>query len=214
MSGERNVDHGHRVPGSEGRSAGDPERAIRAGHERGDHEEAVTVAMNAYGRELFRFLRATLGNDADAGDVSSDLWLQVWTSFPGFQWRSSFRTWAYSLARHCCARFRQSPYRRRAAPLGDTQISRLELQMRSTLWYLKDDVRDQLASLRERLDPDQRALLYLRIDQNLPWEEIAAIMLGSTADPSATATIRQRFTRLKRQMRKMAQESGLLPDDG
>jgi RNA polymerase sigma-70 factor (ECF subfamily) len=188
------------------------EEIIREHHARGDFAAAVTAAMNGYGRELYRFLHATLCNEQDAGEVSAVLWEEIWSGLPGFQWRSSFRTWAYTLARHACARFLRHPHRRRARPLSDTQVSQLEQQMRSTLWYLRDEARDKLSGLRERLDPEQRALLYLRIDRELSWREVGLVLLGGEPDPSALAALRQQFARLKTQLRAMAREAGLLPD--
>jgi len=167
--------------------------------------------MRTYGQEIFRFVHATIGNEQDAADVSSEIWRDIWISLPEFAWRSSFRTWAYVVARHACARFLRHPNRRRLQALSDADLSRLEQQLRTTTWYRKDEVRDKLAALRERLDPDQRALLYLRVDQNMAWRDIASILQTAAGGPTEAA-LRQQFTRLKKQIRELARQERLLPE--
>lgn len=194
-------------------SAADVESAIRKHHARGDLRTAATIALKCYGQELFRFVRMTVGSDQDAADIHAEIWEDIWSGLSQFEWRSSFRTWAYALAKHACSRYLRHPNRRKLRPLSEAGLSRLEHHLRTTTWYLKDEVRDKVAALRDRLDPDERALLYLRVDRNMPWRDIAQVLRTNEDDSPTEAALRQQFTRLKKRLREMAQQERLLPDN-
>ena len=68
------------------------EAKIRSHFDAGELEEAATVALEGYGRELLGYLVATMRSEQDAGDVFSELSEDLWRGLPEFGWRSSFRT--------------------------------------------------------------------------------------------------------------------------
>jgi RNA polymerase sigma-70 factor, ECF subfamily len=65
--------------------------------------------------------------------------------------------------------------------------------------------------LRDALDPEDQALLFLRIDQGLSWSEVAAIF-SEDGDAVEPATLRKRFERAKERLRKLAEAEGLLTE--
>ena len=60
---------------------------------------AATAAIDRYGDELFRFLLSMARDQGAADDAFSLLCENLWLALPRFRWESSFRTWAYALAR-------------------------------------------------------------------------------------------------------------------
>ncbi|MGK4005676.1 sigma-70 family RNA polymerase sigma factor [Sorangium sp. So ce1036] len=194
----------------------DPERAIRLHHELGDFKEAVGVAILAFGREMFAFFHGILG-EQDAADASSELWEAVLAGVARFRWSSSFRTWIYAIARRTCNRFFEARRRqRRQQPLSQSpELQALEARVRTeTLPYLRSKVRDEVARIRDGLDPEARMLLALRVDRGLPWHEVASIMLDSPRpDRQAAARLRQRYRRIKEEILQQARQAGLLGAD-
>src|SRR5688572_20819883 len=85
------------------------EAAIHAAHDRGDMDETVRVGMSHYQDEVYSFLCARLGSEADAHDVLSQTTEDLWRGIAAFAWRCSFRTWLYTLARHAAVRFERAP---------------------------------------------------------------------------------------------------------
>jgi hypothetical protein len=69
--------------------------------------------------------------------------------------------------------------------------------------------REALRRLREALDEDDQVLLSLRLDRELEWEELAALLSAEGA-PVTAAALRKRFERLKERLGQMAQDAGLL----
>jgi RNA polymerase sigma-70 factor, ECF subfamily len=196
------------------------EAEIRAHWDRSDFEAATTAAVRGYGEEVFSFLIARMGAEDRASDAFGQLSEDLWRSMPRFEWRCSMRTWIYRLARSAAIRFERSPANRRDRRLALSQVSELADKVRSrTLMHLRTEVKSEFQKLREELDPEEQTLLILRVDRDLGWNEIAEIMAdgGDEDDPRAreraSARLRQRFQTLKKRLRELAIERGLLDAD-
>jgi RNA polymerase sigma-70 factor (ECF subfamily) len=155
--------------------------------------------------------------DADkASDVFSQMTEDLWKGLPKFRMECSPRTWLYLLSRHAAERFERSPSNRPHA--SETALEELAdaVRSRTPLWH-QTDTKNAFRSLREELSPDDRSLLALRIDRDLPWADIARVFLGDT-NPDAhaiqreSARLRKRLQLLKEELRKLAQERGLIED--
>ena len=178
-------------------------------------DRAATQALEAYGAELYGFLVGTLGNEPDAAEVFSQVGEDLWRGLPTFGLGCSMRTWLYVLARHAAARFRRSPWHRRA---GESRLDGIVERARTqTQPWLRSDVKERFRALRDALDPDDRSLLVLRVDRGLAWEEVARVMLGVEAADAAVLTretdrLRKRYQLLKDELRKRARAAGLVDD--
>ncbi|MCA9624368.1 MAG: sigma-70 family RNA polymerase sigma factor [Myxococcales bacterium] len=192
------------------------EEQIRQAHAAGDLRTAATVALSAYRAEVYAFLVVRLAGEAAAYDVLSQVSEDLWRGLPGFRFECSFRTWLYALARHAALRHERlvanQPRRRR----GLSSMPELPAELRSsTRPYLRTDVKDRFATLRRSLSPDEQTLLVLRVDRDLPWEDVARIMNDAALEDAAalaraTATLRQRFRTLKKRLAAKARAEGLL----
>jgi len=184
----------------------------------GDLAGAATGALESYGAELYGFLVHHLGGESDAGDVFCQVVEDLWRGLPEFRSRCSVRTWLYVLARHAAARFRRSPWNHRGRRTGDARLDDFVAESRSrTQPWLRTEMKDRFAVLRESLDPEERALLILRVDRGLPWQEIARIMLDEGEPDEATLKrevdrLAKRFQLIKEDLRRRAREAGLLND--
>ena len=191
------------------------DQELRAWVKAGEHDRAATAILETYGPELFGFLVHTLGNEADAGEVFSQVGEDLWKGLPAFGFRCSVRTWLYVLGRHAISRYKRSPWQRRA---GESKVqSVVDLARSRTQPWLRTEVKDKFAALRDGLDEEDRTLLVLRVDRDLAWNEIACVMLGvDDPDPAAlgreTDRLRKRFQLLKGELRRRAQAAGLLDE--
>ena len=177
---------------------------------------AATRAFEGYGAELYGFLVTFVGNEPDAAEVFAQVSEDLWKGLPAFTSRCSVRTWLYVLARHAALRFRRSPWNHRGRRTGDARLDDFIAEARSrTEPWLRTDVKDRFRALRESLDPDDRALLTLRVDRALPWQDIARVTLGDEAvdevgQQREVARLTKRFQLLKEEIRRRAKEAGLL----
>jgi RNA polymerase sigma-70 factor (ECF subfamily) len=194
------------------------EEQIRGLLDKGDLHGAATEAVEGYGPEVLGFLATLVRDPRDASEVFSQTCEDLWTGLARFQGRSSMRTWLYTLARHAAARFRRAPHRRPGRRASLSEASGLAESVRmATLRYLRTDVKDRFAQIRDSLDERDRTLLVLRVDRGMAWKEIATVL--SPEDESdemldrEAARLRKRFQLVKDQIRVRARQAGLLPED-
>jgi RNA polymerase sigma-70 factor (ECF subfamily) len=189
---------------------------LRVLHGEGAFDRVATAALDAYGPELYGFLVHTMGSEADATEVFGEFGESLWKALPTFAFRCSVRTWLYVLVRHAAARFRRSPWQHNARRRGESGLdgALAHAQSRTAPW-LRTDVKDQFRALRDALPPDDRELLVLRVDRDLPWDDVALVMLGDEA-PDATALrtdaarLRKRYQLVKDELRRRARDAGLV----
>lgn len=190
------------------------EAQIRAACERGQWHEAATQVLQCYGRELLEFLIATARSEVDGSEAFSIFTEQLWKGLPRFRWEATARTWSYTLARRALSRVRRDPHRKsdRAVSLAHVpEVAELAQRVRSaTLSYLKSEVKDRVALLRDQLDPDDQALLILRIDRKLSWRDVAMALadeedgdLDAAELTRRSAAMRKRFERIKDQLKRL-----------
>lgn len=180
-------------------------------------EKAATRSFEVYGAEIYGFLVSFMSSETAASDVFSQVSEDLWAGLPKFMFKSSLRTWLYVLARNAAARYRRSPWNKKERRGNESRIESLAEAVRSgTQPWQRTEIKDGFRTLRESLDPDDRILLTLRIDRDLAWEEVARVMLDSEGevDPAVlsreTDRLRKRFQLLKTELRKRAQDAGLL----
>lgn len=189
----------------------DPEGRIRELHGAGSFEDVLTLAFEAYGAEVYGFLVSRLRDADTAHDAFGQTCEDLCRSITTFEWRCSLRTWIYKLARSAASR--QLRGQKVDVPLSE--ISDLAEQARSrTREYLRTEVKDRFAALREELSAEDQTLLILRVDRGLDWLEIAEVLsdgdLSADERGRASARLRQRFKTVKDRLRSRAVEVGLL----
>jgi RNA polymerase sigma-70 factor (ECF subfamily) len=194
------------------------EEGIRAAHAAGDFARATTMALELYGRELSSFIAARLGMRAEAGDVFSTLTLDIWNGLPNFRFSSSFRTWAYTLARHAIIRHVKAPAERRRVDVSTISplAERLVIETRAaTETWRRTEVKDKVRELRERLSDEEQEILILRVDRAMAFDEIARVLepdLPSAELKKRAAALRKRFERIRERLKTWAIEEGLLAE--
>ena len=190
----------------------DLEQTIAARLAAQDLEAAATAALAGLGPQILGYLTAMLRDDDAAYDVFGHFSEELWKSIASFRGDSSFKTWAYKLVMHDLARYHRDGYRKRAVPLG-SEASGIAAEVRSsTPPYQRSEIKDRFTKLRESLDPVDQTVLFLRIDQRLPWNDVAAIV-AARGEPVDPAALRKRFERAKVRLRELAAAEGLLPED-
>ncbi len=200
------------------------ENEIRACCDEQDWARAVTVAVRGYGPEVLGYLIAVTEGEADATEAFSLFCERVWRGIQDFRWDSSFRTWAYVIARNELWRHLRGEKRRgsRERSLSDLPgveeiIDRVRTE---TAAFLRTGVKDRFAELRSQLKPLDRDILVLRVDRRLPWNDVAEILQESKSAADSwpgvmnAASLRKRLERIKGQLRRLAVERGILDDAG
>jgi len=184
---------------------------VRDALDRDDIEGATELALRAYGGELIGWLWSMLPRESDAQDAFSRLSEQLWRSLAHFDGRCSVRTWCYMLARQAAGRVHAEP--RHAHEMLVTSVPTVA-QAVTHVWNTTrleaQREQDVYAQIRNELADEDQQLLVLRVDRDLPWRDIALVMLGQDAtDDDITrkaAALRKQFERIKEQLRALAAE--------
>lgn len=185
------------------------ERDVRDACDRGDHTAAAAAVVRGYGAEIGAYLGSLVRSGPDDVAESFSLWCEdVVRGLPAFRFGASVRTWVYTLARHAAARRARGDNRRARRFALPGELDDVVAQARTaTVEYLRTAVKDRLAAARAALSDDDRELLYLRVDRQLTWRDIAVIMSGDGARPEDEAVrkldqaLRKRFEAVKRRLK-------------
>ncbi|MFS8065043.1 MAG: RNA polymerase sigma factor [Byssovorax sp.] len=198
------------------------EREIRRRLDQQDWTAAATLAIQGYGAEIFGFLLAFHRDEEDAAEVFSLFSERLWRDLSTFHGDCSFRTWAYVLARHAALNYRRDArrrqQRRRSLPEGSavSALSALVQQVRSdTASYLRSERKERFRALRESLPLEDQALLVLRVDRELAWNDLALVLneqegpLGEADLKREAARLRKRFQALKARLLELGRLAGV-----
>lgn len=167
--------------------------------------EATTLVLQVYGPEILGFVSGVL-NDSDGDEVFSAFSERLWRSLERFQWRCTLRTWVYVLARHEISRFRRGVRRHVEGRVPLSELQSVLEAVRKTHTTRASEHRSTLVRLRDELPIEDRALLILRVDRGLSFEDIA---LAFAEDPETTgadelkreaARLRKRFQLVKERL--------------
>jgi RNA polymerase sigma-70 factor (ECF subfamily) len=183
------------------------EVAIRQQLESGDVAAAASSVVRLYGPELLGYLHAVADTPAEADDVFGDYCERLMRGLEKFRGDSSLRTWSYRVARNLLIDRRRCGARTRKRGESPEELSKIAAKVRTqTATFLQTEVKDRLAEIRAGLPEEDQTLLILRIDRDLPWSDVAAVMLD-TDDRAARARLRKRFERLVARLRAQLVES-------
>jgi RNA polymerase sigma-70 factor (ECF subfamily) len=140
-----------------------------------------------YARDVYRFALYLSGDPALADDITSETFIRVWSS-PEPVRLATVKAYLLTIARNLwlMERRRSSRWERLDDAMPDTGRS-ISRQVEA-----KDDLDRVLRALREIPEVDRAALL-MRVDEGLPYEEIAAA-LGL---PVATVKVKVHRARLR-----------------
>ena len=189
------------------------ERAIRDQLAADNLAVATELALKAYGREVYGFLCTLERNDDQAADAFAQLAEDVWRGLSGFAWQCSLRTWMYTLARNASHRLHRGA-KRIHVPLSESpelaQLTRTQTQS-----FMRTEAKDKLARIRAMLPAEDEALLVLRVDKKLEWNELARVLSGATSESvlkRESARLRKRFQLLKEKLVELGRQEGLVRD--
>jgi len=180
-------------------------------YRRGD-ARAMDALVERHGSSVYAFCRRYLGAGVAVDDVVQEVWLRVLRASAGFDGRSRFTTWLFSIARNACIdSLRRLQRRRGRAPGPDEAPERIEAVEDPGPPVLDRVARQELSGLVEdAVDglPDHlKEVFLLREQTDMTFTEIAE----SIDAPRETVKSRMRYAleRIRRAVRsRLGEEVG------
>jgi RNA polymerase sigma-70 factor (ECF subfamily) len=179
--------------------------------EAGDHRRTLEVLMAAYGRAVYGYCRAMLGDPERARDVLQKTFVKAFEGLPWFERRSSLRGWLFAIARHRCLDDAKTwrRWRRRATPVEDLSVAQRPEPATPAdsieRGLLEDEWRRVLASCLGELDVRIRDAVVQRYVAGWSYAEIAEVT-GERAN-----TLQARVARALPSLRRCVERAGVRP---
>ena len=177
--------------------------------QRGD-ADAFEQLLLEHQKNVYNLCYRMAGNPDDAMDLSQETFLRAWRCLDQYQFASAFSTWLYRLCSNICIDFLRRRRRQQTVPLtfedadGEEQtyavpdaqpLPEEQVELKLT--------RETLAAARAQLLPEHRAVLQLRVVNEMSYEQIADVL------DIQIGTVKSRLSRARNQLKKILERGNL-----
>ncbi|MFM7181282.1 MAG: RNA polymerase sigma factor [Verrucomicrobiales bacterium] len=174
-----------RAPAVEPAEGGGPTDASLVAAAKSGDRAAFTLLVNRYRSRVHGMVVNMIRNEADAWDLTQEVFLKAWLALGKFEGRSSFFTWLYRIAHNVTYDWLRKKRPETATEFDeDWQSSHLAPEADSLLdagespaaGLDRADLRAALDAAMEKLTPEHRQVILLKEVQDLKYQEIADVM--------------------------------------
>jgi RNA polymerase sigma-70 factor (ECF subfamily) len=140
---------------------------------RGD-DDAFEELVRRYQRPIFALVIRICSSVDEAPDIVQRVFLKAYTKLRGFRRRSTFKTWLYTIAINLCRNVLRTRKRRGIHEEVDDKAVSVEAGIDEEL--ISSERKEMLGRAVEELPPKQKAVLTLRVYEEMSFREIADTM--------------------------------------
>jgi RNA polymerase sigma-70 factor (ECF subfamily) len=140
---------------------------------RGGDSDAFTQIVGRYQAEIFRYCARMLRNEAEGEEMAQETFVRAWQSLSGFRGDASLKNWLYKIATNLCLN-QLSSWRRRQRDEADFDALVGGENPERDLLGAQQATRVRAAVT--KLPPQQRAVVMLKIFEDLKFHEIATAL--------------------------------------
>ena len=139
--------------------------------------DELAALYQEHSREIYYLTLRLLGDSQRAEDATHDVFLKAFRKWNDFRGDSSCRAWLYRIAINHCSNMRQSWHNRHVFPAQDEVVENNAPPVTdSPLRVLEiKELSNRIQKTLDSLSEEYRLLLLLVADQELSYEEIAAL---------------------------------------
>lgn len=142
---------------------------------------AFDVLYQRYLARIYRYLRAYVGSDEDAADLTQQVFLKALNALPGYRGRGAqFSAWLFQIARHTAT---DAHRRRRVTVTWESlpEVLHPRDEQEPEVAFIHRETLAHVRKLVAQLDAGKRELLALRFAAGLSAPEIANVVGKSPA---------------------------------
>jgi RNA polymerase sigma factor (sigma-70 family) len=179
----------------------DEEKLVRAAAA-GD-DSAFEQLMLAHQKQVYNLCLRMSGSAEDAFDLSQDAFFRAWRALGQYQFEAGFSTWLFRLTSNVCIDFLRRKKRESHVSLtfSDDEEEGKEISLPDAAplpeeQLISRETHGELQAAMDALPADYRAILQLRVVEDLPYEDIGRIL------EIPIGTVKSRLARARIQLRK------------
>jgi RNA polymerase sigma-70 factor (ECF subfamily) len=145
---------------------------------RGDRS-AFNQLVRRHQDRVYGVIKRLVGDPDDAWDISQDVFIRAYEKVADFRGDSQVFTWLYRIAVNLSLNHLRSARMRRFFSLDDTQQTLPDTNPLPSADVELRETRDLVKTAIERLPAKQKAVFILRYYEELPYEDISAMLKTS-----------------------------------
>lgn len=144
---------------------------------------AFEALVTRHRGRVYAMVLKMVKNDADAWDLSQEVFIKVWKALPRFEARAQFTTWLFRITHNVVYDWLRKRKIETAGEFDDNLMNRDQVATGASTMPSADerpDIAMELSELRvkidaalEKLSPDHREVILLREVQGMDYKEIA-----------------------------------------
>lgn len=151
----------------------------------GEYEAFDELVTRHRGR-IFAMIRNMIHQEADAWDLSQEVFIKAWKALPKFEARARFSTWLFRIAHNVVYDWTRKRKVEGIGELNDEifERERIDSDSRTTPnsslapdeSMATDELRQKIEAALDQLSPEHRQVVVLKDVQGLAYKEIAEVM--------------------------------------
>ena len=136
--------------------------------------------------KIFAMIRNMIHQEADAWDLSQEVFIKAWQALPRFEAKARFSTWLYRIAHNTVYDWTRKRKIESAGELNDGIFERESIDSASRTTpsggespdetLAQGELRDKIEAALQKLTDDHREVVLLKDVQGLSYKEIADVM--------------------------------------
>lgn len=165
--------------------------------------DAFEALMLQYQTPVYNLCFRILGNPEDAADMTQETFLKAWKNLEGFHMESSLSTWLYRLANNCCLDLLRSKKRKPTISIvredeegEEIAYDPIDPAPQPDEALIQKEEKQLLRDALQSLDQQQRAILTLRVVNDMSYEDISNVL------QIKEGTVKSRLARARENLRK------------
>jgi RNA polymerase sigma-70 factor (ECF subfamily) len=170
-----------------GASSEDPDDdfLLVARAQKGDLASYDMLVTRHRGR-IFAMIRNMIHQEADAWDISQEVFIKAWQALPRFEAKARFSTWLYRIAHNAVYDWTRKRKIESVGELNDEIFDRERIDSASFTTpsggeapddtMAQGELRAKIAAALAKISPDHREVVLLKDVQGLSYKEIAEVM--------------------------------------
>ena len=160
-------------------------------------KDAFELLVNLYIQALYKYLLFHVKSSTDANDIAQETMLSIWQSIVTYEYRSSFKTWMFSIAKRRLADYYRKNSRNEILPLTDFEnVVTIENNLDDSIESM--DVEQALT----KLNSEDNELVFLVFQAQFSYQEISELL------DIPIGTVKSRMSSIKAKLKNLLSWEG------